>query len=300
MAAGRSSPVVIASIFESKLASALHTHLEGIDLQPLSRIDASLLASKAIPNIASIELVNSNDFSKFYDALYIKSFPKRTEREPSHLIVSRLAAEFAGDRNGLAPYRIVGIRDTDNEAIGAAHFCILSLSGSEFAIPYLQYIYVRSENRRQYISEILHTMTLAVAMADAKAMGNRSVPFNLFETEPLGYGNDEEKRAFSTIRAQVHMKGGAVAIVLERYGEEISPHVQPGLEVGDPPISLVWTVRRSLVTGEEWKIGEIGEDLMSAYYQSIRDEGFLEENIRLAESMLEERCRGSMEAGTLG
>jgi hypothetical protein len=32
---------------------------------------------------------------------------------------------------------------------------------------------------------------------------------------------------------------------------------------------------------------------MAAYYQSLRDEGFPEENIRLAESMVDERCKGS-------
>lgn len=32
---------------------------------------------------------------------------------------------------------------------------------------------------------------------------------------------------------------------------------------------------------------------MKAYYQSLRDEGFPEENIKLAENMVEERCEGS-------
>jgi hypothetical protein len=283
----------MAGIFGAKLSPAMRNHLEGIDLQALSRIDASRLASRAIPNIGSIELVDSNGFAEKYDTLYIKEFPKRAERERSDLIFVRLAAQFAGERTGLAPYHIIGIRDARDEAIGAAQFSVLPLKGGEFAIPFLQYIYVRSENRRQDMSEVLHTMTLAVAVADARQMGNRSVPFTLFETEPPGYGDDEESRAFSVMRAQVHTKGGAVAVVLEREREEISPHVQPGLEVGDLPLSLVWAVRQSPVLGREWRIEDLGRDLMAAYYQSLRDEGFPENNIRLAESIVEERCRGS-------
>jgi hypothetical protein len=283
----------MAGIFEAKLAPALHAHLKGIDLQALSRIDAPRLASRAIPNIGSIELVDSNDFREKYDALYTKAFPKQAERERSDLISKRLAAESAGERDGLAPYRIVGILDARGEAIGASQFSVLPLKGGKFAVPYLQYIYVRSENRRQDMSEVLHTMTLAVAVADARGMANRSVPFTLFETEPPGHGDDEESRAFSVTRAQVHTKGGAVAVVLKRDGNEISPHVQPGLEVGDPPLSLVWAVRQSPVPGESWRIEDFGRDLMAAYYQSLRDEGFPEENISLAESMVETRCSGS-------
>ncbi|KAF2807617.1 uncharacterized protein BDZ99DRAFT_464548 [Mytilinidion resinicola] len=283
----------MAGIFEPKLAPALRTHLEGIDLQALSRIDSSRLASRAIPNIGSIELVDSKDFDKKYDALYVKEFPKTAERERSDLISARLSAQFAGERNSLAPYRIVGIRDAEDEAIGAAQFSVLPIKGGEFAVPYLQYIYVRGENRRQDMSEVLHTMTLAVAVADARQMGNRSIPFTLFETEPPGYGDDEESRAFSVTRAQVHVKGGAMAVVLERDGKAISPHVQPGLEVGDLPLSLVWAVRQSPLPGREWKIEDLGGDLMAAYYQSLRDEGFPEENIRLAESIVKERCMES-------
>lgn len=289
----------MAGIFNSKLTPELKQHLAGIDLQALSRIDAARLANRAIPNIGSIELVNSSDFATLYDALYIREFPKRAERERSDLIVTRLAAQFAGERGGLAPYRIIGIRDEKGEAIGAAQFSVLPLSGGEWAVPYLQYIYVRAENRRQDMSEVLHTMTLAVAVADARTMGDgegeRTVPFTLFETEPPGHGDDEESRAFSVTRAQVHTKGGAVAVVVVKGGgeEQISPHVQPGLEVGEPPLSLVWAIRRSPRLGREWSIEEVGRDLVKAYYQSLRDEGFPEENIRLAERIVEERCDGA-------
>ena len=283
----------MAGIFGPKLTPGMRTYLEGIDLQALSRIDESRLASRAMPNIGSIELVDANNFAQNYDAIYTKDFPKQAERERSDLIVSRLAAQFAGERTGLAPYRIVGLRDGRDEAIGAAQFSVLLLKGGEFAVPYLQYIYVRSENRRQDMSEVLHTMTLAVAVADASQMGSRSVPFTVFEMEPPGYGDDEEGRAFSVMRAQVHTKGGAVAIVMERNGEEISPHVQPGLEVGAPPLSLVWAVRQSPMPGLDWRIDQLGANLVAAYYQSLRDEGFPEKNIRLAETMVENMCLGS-------
>jgi hypothetical protein len=282
----------MAGIFDPKLSPILRQHLSGIDIQALSRIDATRLANRAIPNIGIIELVSSTDFSHIYDALYVHEFPKRAERERSDLIVTRLAAQSANQRDGLAPYRIVGIRDHQGQAIGAAQFSVLPLSGVDFAVPYLQYIYVRSENRRQDMSEVLHAMTLAVAVADARRMGSgeRTVPFTLFETEPSGHGDDEEGRAFSVTRAQVHARGGAVAVVLKKEGKVVSPHVQPGLEVGDPPLSLVWAIRPSPRPGREWGIGELGGDLMRAYYQSLRDEGFPEENIALAERMVEERC----------
>ena len=58
-------------------------------------------------------------------------------------------------------------------------------------------------------------------------------------------------------------------------------------------MSLVWAVRESPRPGREWGIEEVGADLMKAYYQSLRDEGFPEENIRLAERMVKERCEGA-------
>jgi hypothetical protein len=283
----------MAGIFEAKLAPSLRARLEGIDIQALSRTDASRLASSAIPNIGSIELVDCNDFREKYESLYIKSFPNQSEREGADLIFDRLAAEFAGDRAGLVPYRIVGIKDTNGEAIGASQFSIFKLKGGKFAVPYLQYIYVRGENRRQNMSEVLHTLTLAVTAAEAREMGNRTVPFTLFETEPQGHGDEEESRAFSVVRSQVHTRGGAMAVALKRDGKDISPHVQPGLEVGVPPLSLVWAVRPSPILGDCWKIEDLGRDLMAAYYQCLRDEGFPEENIKLAEDIVEKRCYGS-------
>ena len=291
----------------SKLTPQLAQHLSGIDLQTLSRIDAARLSRRALPNIGAIELVSSADFAPVYDELYVKMFPKRAERERSDLIVARLEAQGKGEREGLAPYRVVGIRDERGEAIGAAQFSVLPLGGKGegLAVPYLQYVYVREENRRQDMSEVLHAVVLGVAVADAREMsggdGERSVPLTLFETEPPGHGDDEEERAFSTARAMVHTNGGAVAVVLVRKdagdeggGEEVrSPHVQPGLEEGAPPLSLVWAVRRRRgPLGQGWRIEEVGRELVRAYYRSLRDEGFPEENIRLAEGMVEERCEG--------
>jgi hypothetical protein len=283
----------MAGNLEAKFAPTLRALLEGIDVQALSRIDISRLASSAMPNIGSVELVDCNDFKEKYESLYLKSFPKRTERERPDLIFSRLSAQYAGERDGLAPYTIVGIRDVKGEAIGASQFSILLLRCGKFAVPYLQYLYVRSDNRRQNMSEVLHTITLAVTIAITRQIGERAVPFTLFETEPQGHGDEEESRAFSVVRSQVHTRGGAMAVVLKQDGKDVSPHIQPGLEVGDPPLSLVWAIRPSPVRGDHWRIEDLGKDLLAAYYQSLRDEGLSEENIRLAESLLEKRCSGS-------
>jgi hypothetical protein len=74
------------------------------------------------------------------------------------------------------------------------------------------------------MSELLHTMVVGVPVADARKMRNKSVPLKLFETEPQRHGDDEESRVFSAMRAQVHTKGEAAAVVLDKDGEEISPH----------------------------------------------------------------------------
>ncbi|KAL2432204.1 hypothetical protein ABEF95_000803 [Exophiala dermatitidis] len=362
----------------------------GIPIDSLSRTPTSRLIKTALPNIGTIELVSATDFAQFYDPLYTAMFPRRAERERSHLIVERLAAQARGDRAGLAPYRIVGIRDPETgEAIGAAHFSVLpvppktkknhpllSPEKPEFncAIPYLQYIYIRPQNRRQDLSEVLHTMVLAVSEADAASglvdlnqndsaddddgAGHgegvdtipaaaspaeqhhhrpphyndhpcqqqqqqktiRTVPFTLFETEPPDHGDDQISRDYARERSKIHTNTGGLALMLvpeqttintitttintssatttsnnnvdNTVGKIISPHVQPGLEKGDPPLTLVWVIRQSPNPGRPYDVNRIGKQLIAAYYQSLRDEGFPLENIRLAEDMVQERCRG--------
>lgn len=277
----------------SKLTERLANHISDVDVQALSRISADRLREKALPNIGTIELVSAEDFANLYDDLYVSMFPRQPERERSDLIVDRLRKEFNGQRKGLAPYRIVGIRDHDGAAVGAAQFSVLLLPGGKHAVPYLQYVYVRQQNRRQDMAEVLHTMILAVATADAATHGDRDVPLTLFETEPAGHGEDETSRSVATQRTKIHMKGGAEAMMLRRRSDHklISPHVQPGLEKDDPPLSLVWAIRPSPKRTEGGiDIAEIGPSLTAAYYQSIRDEGFPENNIQLAESIVAERC----------
>ncbi|KAJ4522542.1 hypothetical protein HRR78_000029 [Exophiala dermatitidis] len=371
-----------------------------IDIDTLSRTPISRLTKTALPNIGLIELVSTTDFAQFYDPLYTAMFPRRAERERSDLIVERLAAQARGDRVGLAPYRIVGIRDEETgEAIGAAHFSVLpvpprakrnnpllSPEKSEFnsAIPYLQYIYIRPQNRRQDLSEVLHTMVLAVSEADAASgllddddnegagygdrgvgvgvgggdNGNgvdtipsatspvisqhhhyhhnhqqrqqqqqqqrtlRTVPFTLFETEPPDHGDDQISRDYARERSKIHTSTGGLALMLvpeqtainttndntttttittptavttttsniNTVDKIISPHVQPGLEKGDPPLSLVWVIRQSPNPGRPYDVNNIAKQLIAAYYQSLRDEGFPLDNIRLAEGMVQERC----------
>lgn len=296
-------PSVFTPFFSPQLAAAL-SHLP-FSPETLSRTPIDRLTKTALPNLSCIELVSATDFATLYDDLYIASFPRRAERERSDLIVERLAAQARGERSGRAPYRIVGIRDHQGRAIGAAQFSVLPLpsrgegEGSKFAVPYLQYIYIRPSNRRQDMSEVLHTMVLAVASADAAAMDGRSVPFTLFETEPPGHGHDASSRAYALVRSKIHTSSGGVALVLRRdngdgAGEILSAHVQPGLEDDDPPLTLVWVIRQSPNPGRDYEISKIGSDLVAAYYQSLRDEGFPEENIRKAEMMVEERCKGSV------
>lgn len=88
----------------------------------------------------------------------------------------------------------------------------------------------------------------------------------------------------------------------------LSAHVQPGLEDGDEPLTLVWVVRPSPRTKTKMKvkieadeddvfaigIAGIGSALIEAYYQSLRDEGFPEENIRVAEKIAADRQKGSV------
>jgi hypothetical protein len=72
----------------------------------------------------------------------------------------------------------------------------------------------------------------------------------------------------------------------------LSAHVQPGLEEGDPPLTLVWVIRPSPNPGKPYDVNDVGKKVVAAYYQSLRDEGFPEENISLAERIVEGRCRG--------
>lgn len=282
-------------IYFSKLDPLLREHLKDTDIQSFSRLATTRLAQTALPHIHKLELVTSSAFAEAYDTLYTVSFPKRAERERTDLIITRLAQQYAGERPNLAPYRIVGIRDSTGAAIGGAQFSVLPLPGSAFAVPYLQYIYVRAANRKQDMSEVLHTLVLAVAAADAAALG-RTVPFTMFETEPPGHGEDETARAYSKARVLIHGKTGGRALVLRRGkdGAILSPHVQPGLEKGDPPLCLMWVIRPAPLMDVTVDAGTLGSGLVAAYYQSLRDEGFPEENIRVAEEMVMGRCEGSV------
>lgn len=281
----------------SLLDPRLSVHIQGIDLDTLSRIPTTRFAEKALPNIGLVELVSGDVFSTLYNDLYVSMFPHQPERESSDLIVDRLHKEFANQRDELAPYRVLGIRDHEGKGIGAAQFSVLLLSDARHAVPYLQYIYVRQQNRRQDMADLLHTLILAVATADGLKHGNRTVPFTLFETEPAGHGRNDKDRANATQRAMIHTKAGAVALMLRRSsdGALLSPHVQPGLEIEDPPLSLVWAIRQSPATklaDESSDMSELGLSLVAAYYQSLRDEGFPEANIALAQDIVAKRCQG--------
>ena len=283
-------------LWRQRLDSRLHDLLKNIDLQQQSRIPLPRLQEIAFPKIGLLELVDAETYEKSYQELYLSLF-HGGERERSDLIVKRLEDDFAGRRAGLAPYRIVGIRSPIGEAIGAAQFSVLMLAGGKYAVPYLQYIYVRTQNRRQDMSEVLHTLVLAVAKADAKAtVEDRIVPFTLFETEPPNHGISQSSRTNATERTVIHTRSGSQAVMLRTASADtvISAHVQPGLEPEDEPLSLIWGVRPSpsLQDDDQYDIDELGMALLAAYYRSLRDEGFLEKNIALAERIAGKRCEG--------
>lgn len=271
----------------------LREHIKGIDIQRLSRVPASRLEETALPRIGLIGLVSGDAFESDYQQLYLSMF-HGGERERPDLIVERLKDDFAGVRAGLFPYRVIGIRDPNGEPVGAAQFSVLMLSGGRYAVPYLQYVYVRPESRRYDLSEVLHTMVLAVATADANADGEkRIVPFTLFETEPPNHGNSASSRTNATERTKIHTKSGSRAIMLKDKTDRIlSCHIQPGLEPMDRPLTLIWVIRPSPAASapDRWDINEVGPQLIAAYYRSLRDEGFPEANIAIAEKMAAQRC----------
>lgn len=287
----------LSQLLQPKLEQRLSLHINGIDLASISRIPACRFKNTALPNIGSVELVSSSSFENSYDRLFKSNF-HGGERERSSLIITRLSDDAKVRRKDLAPYRIIGIRDQSGRVAGGAQFSVLFLKDGKHAVPYLQYIYVRPENRRQDVSELMRTLTLAVAMADAakrKGAEDIAVPFTLFETEPPVHGASIDKRATAAEWTLIHSKSGGVALMLRRRGDGrvVSAHVQPGLEIGHPPLTYVWALRANPARPLELHGDQMGKAVVAAYYQSLRDEGFPEENIALAEKMVEARYRGS-------
>lgn len=285
------------TLLDQTLDSHLTSLLKEVNLTSFSRLPPQRLARTACTHISSTERVSGPTFRSHYQDLYESSF-HGYERERSDLIISRLLDEFNDGRKGLAPYYIIGFRDHDGNSIGAAQFSILFLPGQRaIAVPYLQYIYVRSSHRRQDLSEVLHTLVLAVAMAEARKHWDRTVPaeipFTLCETEPPTHGNDESARAAAKERAGIHSKSGSVALMLrdpERVERIVSAHVQPGLDGEDPPLTLIWILRANpVMKGIVLEDQQSGILLLEAYYNSLRDEGFAETNIRIAERLVEAR-----------
>ena len=274
-------------VLRPKLSPRLGALLSQVDIASFSRISPERLEQTALPVLGLIELVSGDAFREKYNALYMSMF-HGGELERSDRIIARLHDDFAGARVGQAPYRILGIRNHEDEAIGAAHFSVLR-GDREMAFPYLQYIYVRPESRRRDISELLHALILAVATADAVALGlSKEVPFTLFETAPSHHNIAADGIT------KIHSKSGSVAMMLRRNdGTFLTPHVQPGLEDGEPPLTLVWVLRAS--PAQQLALHEIlpsvGRAVGEAYYHSMRDEGFPEVNIALAERMFYQRSK---------
>lgn len=267
---------------------SLADYIQGVNLSELSRITASRLKQHAMLSIWRIELVDSVSFSKHYCPLYLDSF-HGAERERPEMIADRLADEFAGRRIGLEPYRMVGIRNRHGMGIAAAHASILTIDGHS-VVPYLQYIYVRPEYRRKDLSEVLHTLILAVATAHAaRSSVTAKVPFTLCETAPAKPKSRSEGHGAAVERSQIHAKSGSTTLMLRRKdGRSLSLHVQPGLEIGDPPLTLVWLVRPNPAIALNFE-NRLGRGIIQSYYKSLREEGFPERNIVIAERIVESR-----------
>ncbi|OAG06586.1 uncharacterized protein CC84DRAFT_1257895 [Paraphaeosphaeria sporulosa] len=283
-------PDELSALLAPLLAPTLQRLLAPIKLSPLSRLPTSRLLTTALPNISSIELVSSSAFETDYAPLYTSLF-HGGERERPNLIVERLRQDAQGKRAG-----------SHRKVLGAAQFSVLLLDATEdaedvVAVPYLQYIYVRSENRRQDLSELLHTLVLAVSLASSPNPTKAKVPFTLFETEPPTHGDDTAARKTALERTSIHARSGSKALMLRKPPVSsdglpvyVSAHVQPGLEPDDPPLTLIWVIRPNPVhQGEALDVNKLGPVVLAAVYRSFRDEAFPEANIALAEEIAEKR-----------
>ncbi|KAK4634916.1 hypothetical protein CLAFUW4_02134 [Fulvia fulva] len=289
----------LSQLLSPLLDPPLRAQIQAIDLTSLSRISLSRLTKTALPNLGRVELVSGPAYEEHYDELYRTNF-HGGERECSELIVARLIDDAQYKRKGLSPFRILGLRDPAGRAIGAAHFSVLFLTKSGYAVPYLQYIYIRPENRRQDLSELLHTLVLAVTMALAAKRANTdaiAVPFTLCETEPTVPSEDTAKQGHAVDRSKIHSKSGSQALMLRRKydGRVVSAHVQPGMEMGEPPLTYIWVLRANPAVELAFEDGDLGKSLIDAYYQSLVDEGFPQENIAQAMRLAEARRDGDAE-----
>ncbi|EME49072.1 hypothetical protein DOTSEDRAFT_67950, partial [Dothistroma septosporum NZE10] len=290
----------LSGVLSSVLDCGLRALIQHIDLTPLSRISPKRLAKTALPHLGCVELVSGSAYESDYDELYRSNF-QGGERERSELIVARLMDDTLDKRKDLTPFRVLGLRDPTRSAIGAAHFSVLFFEKNDHAVPYLQYIYIRPENRRQDLSELLHTLVVAVTMALAIESGSIDavkVPFTLCETEPAVRRDGAPQRAYAVNRSQIHSKSGSQALMLRRKadGRVISAHVQPGLDVHEPPLTYIWALRANPAVELAFEGGGgMGKSLISAYYQSLIDEGFPRENIAQAKRLAEARQQDDAE-----
>ncbi|KXS96206.1 hypothetical protein AC578_2823 [Pseudocercospora eumusae] len=266
----------LTQLLTPKFEDKLHRHLAGINLACISRLSTQRLKENALPAIGLIESVTGPVFERHYKPLYLANF-HGAEREHPDLIVNRLNEKHSQRRRHKFPYWIIGIRDKSGHAAAAAQFSIF-LRGRH-AIPYLQYIYVRPQSRRKDLSEVLHTMVLAIAQADAAKHGTDpapQIPFTLCESAPAIHGSDAETKAAAAERLRIHAKSGSQALM-------------PGLEIGESPLTLLWVLRANPASPLTIADENLGKSIIASYYQSLRDEGFPEENIALAESLVEGR-----------
>ncbi|EME87532.1 uncharacterized protein MYCFIDRAFT_212924 [Pseudocercospora fijiensis CIRAD86] len=281
----------ISELLTAKFDGALIGYLRGIDIACVSRLSTQRLKQNALPAIGLIESVTGPIFESHYTPLYLANF-HGAEREHPDLIINRLNERHSQRRRHDFPYWVIGVRDPSGQAAAAAQFSVF-LQGRH-AIPYLQYIYVRPQSRRKDLSEVLHTITLAVAMAEAAIHhpdAPPQVPFTLCETKPAVHGSNAETKAAAAERVSIHAKSGSQALMVRRKGHcrILTAHCQPGLENGQPPLTLIWVLRPNPASPLTIADENLGKSIIASYYQNLRNEGFPEENIALAESLVEGR-----------
>lgn len=251
------------------LDDRLRSQIQGIDLTSLSRIPSERLAKTALPNVQCVELVPGPVYAKHYDELYRTNF-HGGERERSDLIVSRHIDGSLKQRAGLALFRIIGIRNPAGRAIGAAHFFVLFLENCGPAVLYLQYIYIRPENPRQDLGELLHTLVLVVAIALASVRTVRDaieISFTLCETELAFQADGGSMQGHAVDRSKIHSRSGSKALMLRRKsdGRVLSAHVRPGLEINEPPLTYKWALRAKPPSKLAFE-KSMWRSLISAYY----------------------------------
>jgi len=137
-------------------------------------------------------------------ALYLESFPSDDEREPTELIVERIA------RNPAA-FHAHAYLDKNGTVVGYCQGSIVRTvegeqgSNTAHVFFFLQYCCVSPLARGGGALQLMHAVNTATLIACGKLMDCEPLG-SLWETEPAGLGDDDEARAFTKSRLVIHNK----------------------------------------------------------------------------------------------